>query len=267
MAQAISTGSSIEGFFDTVTDAFTVKPPAGTIGDVVRILREFDSDATPTVTLIATTKEVKDAFDDFETASYAAQLITDGDLTIYIADDIDHTPAFVSESTAMSLHEFGDQTLLFTPDRTGGLDDAVDHLDEATEELEEFSPRTPGYDDAVTEFEDQFDEAARDDFEAAVDQLDSVSGDVDEVVVAILVGAKHELLHYDIGKWAEDVRIASKATISREKGTLEDIGYVATEKVPMDIGRPRQRLVLGEKAGEGDSIVDLAEGVRDDRQD
>jgi len=64
--------------------------------------------------------------------------------------------------------------------------------------------------------------------------------------VSLLVAAKNEVLLYDISKWGEDVGIASKATFSRTKTKLEDNGLIATEKVPIDVGRPRLRLQLGD---------------------
>lgn len=262
MSQAISTGRSIEGFFETAGDAaFTVKPAPNTIEETVDILFDIETGDAPSVTLLASKDAAKTAFDDFETASRAAQLVSKGVLDIYVADDLDHTPAFVSESTAMSLHQFGDETLLFTPDRSNELDGAVDYLADIVDDLEEFSLRTPAYETVFETFEEKFDEDARDDFETAVDEIDNITGDVDEVVLAILTGAKHDLLHYDIGKWAEDTGLASKATISREKQQLEETSYITTEKVPMDIGRPRQRLVLGSAASEDDTVVDLAESV------
>ncbi len=67
---------------------------------------------------------------------------------------------------------------------------------------------------------------------------------LDEVTIALLVAARHNVLLYDISKWGEDVQLASKATFSRTKNLLEDSGLLATEKVPIEVGRPRLRLVL-----------------------
>ena len=47
--------------------------------------------------------------------------------------------------------------------------------------------------------------------------------------------------------------IASKATFSRAKSALEDADLIETEKVPLDIGRPRLRLMATEKT----ATVDL----------
>ncbi|PHQ46924.1 hypothetical protein DJ68_04650, partial [Halorubrum sp. C3] len=79
-----------------------------------------------------------------------------------------------------------------------------------------------------------------------------------EVTVSLLVAAKNDVLLYDISKWGEDVGIASKATFSRTKTRLEDLGVIDTEKVPIDVGRPRLRLKLGDERLEGVDAAELA---------
>ncbi|MFB6177166.1 MAG: DUF5821 family protein, partial [Halobaculum sp.] len=49
-----------------------------------------------------------------------------------------------------------------------------------------------------------------------------------------------------------------KATFSRTKTRLEDVGIVDTEKVPIDVGRPRLRLKLGDDRLREASSEDLA---------
>jgi hypothetical protein len=87
------------------------------------------------------------------------------------------------------------------------------------------------------------------DFDSVLSSLATARGDgdgLDEVTISLLVAAKNEELLYDISKWGEDVGIASKATFSRTKTDLEDLGLLDTEKVPIDVGRPRLRLKFGD---------------------
>ena len=63
------------------------------------------------------------------------------------------------------------------------------------------------------------------------------------------------MLLYDISRWGEDVGVASKATFSRAKSRLEDAALIRTEKVPIDVGRPRLRLTL---PAEYDALDDIA---------
>ncbi|WP_256370423.1 DUF5821 family protein [Halorubrum sp. SD690R] len=46
--------------------------------------------------------------------------------------------------------------------------------------------------------------------------------------------------------------MASKATFSRAKSALEDAGLIETEKVPLDIGRPRLRLIATDELATAD---------------
>jgi len=68
---------------------------------------------------------------------------------------------------------------------------------------------------------------------------------LDEVDLTLLAAAKHGVQLYEISRWGEDTGLASKATFSRAKNRLEDGGMIATEKVPIDVGRLRLRLMLG----------------------
>jgi predicted transcriptional regulator len=80
--------------------------------------------------------------------------------------------------------------------------------------------------------------------------------------VSLLAAAKHEELLYDISTWGEEVGMASKATFSRTKNQLEERGLIATEKVPIDVGRPRQRLLLGDERLRGAAAAELASAAQ-----
>ncbi len=93
--------------------------------------------------------------------------------------------------------------------------------------------------------------------------FDAVSDEtLDEVTLALLVTARNEGMLYDLSRWGENVGIASKATFSRAKTTLEDEGILDTEKVPIDVGRPRQRLLLDH---DGLAAADIDEFAADPR--
>ena len=93
--------------------------------------------------------------------------------------------------------------------------------------------------------------------------LGSERGDseVDEVVISLLAAASNEQLLYDISTWGERVGVASRATFSRKKSTLEEHGVIETEKVPIDVGRPRLRLLFGDERlheADTDELVGVA---------
>ncbi|KPN32124.1 hypothetical protein SY89_02884 [Halolamina pelagica] len=102
---------------------------------------------------------------------------------------------------------------------------------------------------------------SREDFDTVLSSLETARGDgdgLDEVTISLLVAAKNDVLLYDISKWGEDVGIASKATFSRTKTRLEELGLIDTEKVPIDVGRPRLRLKLGDERLHGADAEELA---------
>ena len=56
--------------------------------------------------------------------------------------------------------------------------------------------------------------------------------------------------------------LASRATFSRKKTAFEEMGLIETEKVSIDVGRPRQRLVLGDERLQGVDAGELMGVVR-----
>lgn len=85
-------------------------------------------------------------------------------------------------------------------------------------------------------------------FKTSIEVLDSLDTPaVDEVDYALLVAARHEILLYDLTHWAEEIQLRSKATFSRAKCDLEGLNILDSEKVPIDVGRPRLRLTLTEE--------------------
>jgi predicted transcriptional regulator len=79
----------------------------------------------------------------------------------------------------------------------------------------------------------------------------------------LLVAARHGEMLYDLSKWGEDTGVASKATFSRMKTHLERQGIIETEKVPIDVGRPRLRLLLGDERLREADVEKLASVARE----
>lgn len=67
-----------------------------------------------------------------------------------------------------------------------------------------------------------------------------------QLVRPYLVGARHGMHHYDLRRAGEEAGLASQATFSRIKVGLVEDGILDTERVPRSVGRPRQRIVLGD---------------------
>ncbi|WP_135820781.1 transcriptional regulator TbsP [Halostella litorea] len=244
-------------------EVIAVNPSAGAIESLVRVATDFDGDL-PSVRLLAEERTLKDVMDDFIVASNAADLIDADVLTLRTTADGGQNSLLVTEDSVVALVDAGSQVGGLTADDDGFVDAAYDTYDTQWDEADEFHLRTPPITRVRETLADEISADAEADFTTILDSLETARGDgdgLDEVTISLLVAAKNEALLYDISKWGEDVGIASKATFSRTKTKLEDMGLIDTEKVPIDVGRPRLRLKLGDdrlRDAESDELASAA---------
>lgn len=87
------------------------------------------------------------------------------------------------------------------------------------------------------------------DLETAVEMTDDPTrpDSVHAVRVALLAASAQDLLFYDVTTWADSQNIASKATCSRHRGSLDDRGVLTASSVTTGAGRPRKRCHLTEQ--------------------
>lgn len=126
--------------------------------------------------------------------------------------------------------------------------------------------RTPAYSELMGELEEWFDADVRADFEAALQavrdsNLPSLS--LHPATISVVVGAANELEYYELGRWAEDTRLFSKATLSRKKNKLEERGIIDVASIQRQVGRPRHQLLLGEEIGDTGALRDVVAAVSD----
>ena len=216
-----------------------------TMPDLVFRLHEIDD--PPTVNLLVDWDEVTAAMNDFVVAGHAADLVAADALDLRLLEDAPRASLFVSEETVVSLVHAGGRVGGLTADDDAFVADLWDQYDERWADAEAYSLRTPPISAVRETLAADLGEGVLADFDAIVDELSTVTGEgdeLDEVTLTLLAAARHGELLYEISKWGEDVGLASKATFSRSKSDLEDAGVVRTEKVPIDVGRPRLRLRL-----------------------
>jgi hypothetical protein len=226
-------------------DLYVVDPARDTLEELVSVMSETE---TPTVRLLATERVLKDVMDDFLVASRAADLVDEGRMELRSYEGGENT-LVVTDETVLAVVRAGDHVAGLGTDDEAFVAGATERYDEVWAEAEPFVLRTPAISRVRGSLESELGGATAADFEAVLDSLETARGDgegLDEVTVSLLVAAKNRELLYDISKWGEDVGIASKATFSRTKTRLEELGLVDTEKVPIDVGRPRLRLMLGD---------------------
>jgi hypothetical protein len=246
-------GESIEDILrsvleETDQELLVVNPSAAAIEELVDVAGELSD--PPEIRLLGDESTLKDVMDDFILASNAADLIHEDALALRVLEDENENSLLISSDRVVALVSVGDTIAGLTTDDEEFVDTAYDAYTTTWEEASEFSLRTPPLSQVRSTLSAEIGDGVEDDFTGVLNSLQTARGDgngLDEVTISLLVAAKNEVLLYDISKWGEDVGIASKATFSRTKTRLEDMGLIDTEKVPIDVGRPRLRLKFGDE--------------------
>jgi hypothetical protein len=240
-------------------ELLVVGPSPAVIDGLVAVLSERET--TPMVRLLATESVLKEAVSEFTDASAIADLVADETLSLRMSTERLDGPLLLTDERVVSL--------VTTEGRVAGLgadDEAFvgaarnEYADRWTD-AETFTLRTPPLSRVQETLDDEFGAELADDFDRMRLALADTTGDLDEVDISLLAAARNEALLYDISTWGESVGIASRATFSRKKTHLEERGLIVTEKVPIDVGRPRLRLLFGDdrlREADTDEVVDVA---------
>ncbi|MFC7177692.1 transcriptional regulator TbsP [Halosegnis marinus] len=238
-------------------ELYVVNPSTDTVEE---LLDEMTESSGPTVRVLAAERVLKDLSRDFKQASAAADLREAGRLELRAFGATDNT-LLVTEEAVVAVVAAGGRAAGLVTDDASFIQGAYEEYAAAFDDAEEFSLRTPGRTRVRETLAESMGEETADDFDGVLASMETARGNgdgLDEVTVSLLVAAKNEELLYDISKWGEDVGIASKATFSRTKSELEEKGLITTEKVPIDVGRPRLRLKLGDDRLADASSAELA---------
>lgn len=243
-----------------------VTPGARTIEYTIDMLDPNDS---LSVAILANESTLKTVTADFTVASKAADLEANGLLRLRsVATPTEHA-LLLTDSEVVSLLDLYDGIVGLASTDPALVDRVRKSFDQRWDNSADFSHRTPPMSEIRSTLEEEIGEAVRADFDALLSALESTRGPVDgvdEVVISLLAAARNNILLYDISKWGEDVGVASKATYSRTKTILESNGLIETEKVPIEVGRPRLRLILGEEKlrdADPDELANVALSVLD----
>lgn len=234
-----------DGLEGVTGEPILVNPTKETIRALVGMYREDDS--LPTIQILADSDPLKDLTDDFIIASVIADLVREEVFDLRTLSGVPRHSLLITDEFVLSLVQ-GSETVtgLRTTEESFVSSLAAEYAS-LWEDAEAFSLRTPPLSHIRETLETEISAEAVEDFNRILDSLDTARGDgdgLDEVTIALLVAANNGELLYDISRWGEDIRLASKATFSRNKNLLEEAGLIDTEKVPIDIGRPRLRLLL-----------------------
>lgn len=231
----------IQNVFVDGQNSTIINPSEKAIEQIVKIISE--SDNVGEIKIIVSEQTLKSLRRDFIVASKASEFI---DKSILSIQAINNTPTqgtlIKTEETMRCIVDI-DENMIIT-DGQEVYENIGEIITNIWDDSEPISLRTPGLSNIYDEMRDEFGDKIADDYKFVIDNVTEFDNDMDEVAAALLVAARNEMLLYDISKWGEDIGLASKATFSRTKTRLEDNGYLQTEKVPIDVGRPRLRLKL-----------------------
>ena len=254
----------IEHLLEDATGTLTVVGPSETvITNLVEVGTAMD--ALPSVRLLAAESTLKDAIGDFLVASRVADLVADDVLSLRTVESTPGNDIVSSEEAVTTLVVAGESSAALSTDDDAFVSHADGFYDDAWNDADQFSLRTPPLSRVRSTLEEDLGPDVEADFDTILSSLETARGDgegLDEVTISLVVAAKNRELLYDISKWGEDIGIASKATFSRTKTDLEDLGLLDTEKVPIDVGRPRLRLKFGNDELDDASASELASVVQ-----
>jgi hypothetical protein len=247
----------LEGDSDTV---LAVGPSTDSIDGLLTALTERDD--TPSIRVLAAEAVLKDLVSDFTVAGTIADFVANDVLSLRTTENRLDGPLVVTEKRVITIVPTDTQISGIGTDDEEFVENARRHYVDRWENADTFTLRTPPLSRVRETLEAELGPEITGDFEQMRTALqttrDSGHSELDGVDLCLLAAAKNGALLYDISRWGENVGLASRATFSRKKTAFEEMGLIETEKVPIDIGRPRQRLVLGDERLQG---VDAGELV------
>ena len=189
---------------------------------------------------------IRELRQDFLMGSRTANLVESGAVALRETELDYETPAVVAPDAVHALVAVEEVAGSVPADHPEFESDALTACADMWDRADQYPLRTPALSALRRSMAADLGEGFRDGFDTALD----VAADLrdrtrfHEVRAALAVAAERELLHYDVSKWGEDSGLASTASFSRHKTDLEAEGVIDTEKEPVQMGRPRQRLLL-----------------------
>lgn len=199
------------------------------------------------VQMLAESAVVEAVTEDFLLASRLADRIEAETLELRVTDRPPVSNLCIGENRMIALVPVGTGYLAMEPATMGHVPHVRDRYIAQFSMASDYGIETPPISRIESTLIGTFDPAVESTFRALVREQPAIRTDqrLDAVVLTLLTGAVHELPFNELTQWAEDMGIASVATFSRVKTTLEDAGAITTEPLPAEVGRPTFRLLLG----------------------
>lgn len=243
---AESSGEVLREVLDSASgEVLLVNPSRETMAELVAA---FHRQPPPPARLLADRKPLKELAGVFLIASTIADLVAGDKLGVRTLDRPPRHSLLASQMGVVSIVEYDGHAVGLSTTERAFIDATFEEYEHRWEQGGEFSFRTPPLSQIRETLTQTLGQETAEDFDRIIGVMGTRrSGDVhlDAVTIVLLVAANNRELLYDVTRWAEEIDLASKATVSRTKNRLEESGILDTEKEHIDVGRPRQRLRLG----------------------
>jgi len=244
-------------FEEMVEPCYVVRSSTAILESIVQAA----DDDTPTLHILASVEDLRTVRQQFRLATNLAELCNQDRFTLTPVAPAGRGTVLVGDERAYAVAYIDGEQLLF---------EAVSYPETLIETCsryrgtETFDLRAPPWEKVSKTLTETFNTDVADDFRLAIQEWTETVDEqaIDEVDIALLIACTHKLLLYDLSTWGEDLGVASKATFSRAKTALADAGVLATEKVPIEVGRPRLRLTLTDEYASL-SFIDLLDAAND----
>lgn len=188
---------------------------------------------------------------DFPLNARISELVAQDRLSIYASEATPLSTIILDGSDVYTLVQFG-QTEQFAKSTDKDLQTRLNaEFVRITESADLVNPDILGWSELLGQLEQVVDSDTRHEFERLIEaaRIENL-GALDDISVAIVAAAHSGALLNDLSTWAGEVGLASSATFSRRKQKLEDADVIYTERVPIEVGRPKQRLKLSDAISE-----------------
>lgn len=242
-------------------DAYLINPSASLFTTLVDWGVKNPESFTP-LSVIGDEATFKQALSTFPVASRTAELLESELIKIRTHPEPPKSSIAIDGDRLVALIDAGERFGALSTDECSFVDELHETCIDSFDHADQLSLRTPALSRVESTLEERFGADRRQEFFRLVNAA-PFEGPVDEVIISLLVAAKHGDLLYEISNWGEDIGLASKATFSRKKSILENANLIGTESEPIDVGRPRLRLHLADISNQNLSAKSLIEITRE----
>lgn len=242
-------------------EVYITAPTESSIAEV--ILSQVNTNNTrPTFRVIANKEAAKKAFSSFLLASYASEMRAQDRLYLKTPKSQVTNNLLITNNEVRTLIQNDGHYLSISSELDSLVDEVRSKYSGHWEQEREYPLHVPRISTVRESLAESVGLAVSEDFIELLYLAHTRDSHqlIDSTTAALLAAARNNKLLYDISEWGSNLNIASKATFSRKKSVLEDAGIIDLQKQPVDVGRPRLRLLIHEEIDDDhEQLIQLVE--------